>query len=175
MRLRRRHFLQLAAGAMAPPGFFHTAVAQAYPTRPVRLLVPSPPGGLADTLARLMGEWLAGRLRQPFVIENKSGAGNNIAAEAVANAAPDGHTLLITNPAHFLNGALYENSTSISTATLRQSRDFCALPMSWRCTHPYRPNRCLSSSPTPKLIPGRSTTRLPAPAHCSTWPASCSR
>ena len=57
------------------PGSFHTAVAQAYPTRPVRLVVPSPPGGLADTLARLMGEWLAGRLRQPFVIENKSGAG----------------------------------------------------------------------------------------------------
>jgi tripartite-type tricarboxylate transporter receptor subunit TctC len=108
MRLRRRHFLQLAAGALALPGFFHTAGAQAYPTRPVRLLVPSPPGGLADTLARLMGEWLAGRLRQPFVIENKSGASNNIAAEAVANAAPDGHTLLITNPAHFLNGALYE-------------------------------------------------------------------
>src|SRR4051812_36797394 len=106
MRLRRRHFLQLAVGALALPGVFRTA--WAFPTRPVHLMVPSPPGGLADTLARLMGEWLAGRLRQPFVIENKSGAGNNIAAEAVANAAPDGYTLLITNPAHFLNGALYE-------------------------------------------------------------------
>ena len=106
MRLRRRHFLHLAVGALALPTVLRTA--WAYPTGPVRMLVPSPPGGLADTLARLMGEWLAGRLRQPFVIENKSGAGNNIAAEAVANAAPDGHTLLITNPAHFLNGALYE-------------------------------------------------------------------
>jgi tripartite-type tricarboxylate transporter receptor subunit TctC len=108
MKQPRRQFLRLAAGALALPGFFHTARAQAYPTRPVRLLVPSPPGGLADTLARLMGEWLAGRLRQPFVIENKSGASNNIAAEAVANAASDGYTLLITNPAHFLNGALYD-------------------------------------------------------------------
>ena len=104
MKQPRRQFLRLAAGALALPGFFHTVWAQAYPTRPVRLLVPSPPGGLADTLARLMGEWLAGRLRQPFVVENRSGAGNNIAAEAVANVAPDGHTLLITNPAHFLNG-----------------------------------------------------------------------
>ena len=74
----------------------------------MRLLVASPPGGVADTLARLLGQWLSVRLHQPFVIENKSGAGNNIAAEAVANAAPDGHTLLITNPAHFLNEALYE-------------------------------------------------------------------
>ena len=106
MRLRRRRFLHLAAGALALPGVIRTA--WAYPTRPVRLLVPSPPGGLADTLARLMGQWLSVRLHQPFVIENKSGAGNNIAAEAVANAAPDGYTLLITNPAHFLNGALYE-------------------------------------------------------------------
>jgi len=106
MRLRRRHFLQLAAGVLALPGVFRTA--WAFPTRPVRLMVPSPPGSVPDTLARLMGEWLSGRLRQPFVIENKSGASNNIAAEAVANAAPDGHTLLITNPAHFLNGVLYE-------------------------------------------------------------------
>src|SRR5215467_13135474 len=106
MRLRRRRFLHLAAGALALPGVIRTA--WAYPTRPVRLLVPSPPGGLADTLARLVGQWLSARLGQPFVIENKSGAGNNIAAEAVANATPDGHTLLITNPAHFLNGALYE-------------------------------------------------------------------
>ena len=106
MRLRRRRFLHLAAGALALPGVIRTA--WAYPTRPVRLLVPSPPGGLADTLARLMGQWLSVRLHQPFVIENKSGAGNNIAAEAVANATPDGYTLLITNPAHFLNGALYQ-------------------------------------------------------------------
>jgi tripartite-type tricarboxylate transporter receptor subunit TctC len=106
MKQPRRQFLRLAAGALALPGGFRRA--WAYPTRPVRLLVASPPGGVADTLARLMGQWLSARLHQPFVIENKSGAGNNIAAEAVANAPPDGHMLLITNPAHLLNGALYD-------------------------------------------------------------------
>lgn len=106
MRLYRRQFLHLAAGVVAIPAV--SRMVGAYPARPVRLLVSSPPGGLADTLARLMGQWLSVRLQQPFVIENKSGAGNNIAAEAVANATPDGHTLLIINPAHFLNGALYE-------------------------------------------------------------------
>jgi tripartite-type tricarboxylate transporter receptor subunit TctC len=108
MKLPRRQFLHLAAGALALPAVSPMAWAQAYPTRPVRILVPSPPGGVADTLGRLMGQWLSERLGQPFVIENKSGAGNNIAAEAVANANPDGYTLLIVNPAHFLNGALYE-------------------------------------------------------------------
>jgi tripartite-type tricarboxylate transporter receptor subunit TctC len=106
MKRPRRQFLGLAAGALSLPAVLRAA--WAYPTRPVRLLVASPPGGVADTLARLLGQWLSVRLHQPFVIENKSGAGNNIAAEAVANAAPDGHTLLITNPAHFLNEALYE-------------------------------------------------------------------
>jgi tripartite-type tricarboxylate transporter receptor subunit TctC len=111
MNLSRRRLLHLAALGAAFPAASRLARAQTYPTRPVRLLVASPPGGLADILARLMGEWLSARLHQPFVVENKSGAGNNIAAEAVANAAPDGHTLLITNPAHFLNGALYDRLT----------------------------------------------------------------
>src|SRR5262245_66314856 len=103
----RRQFLHLA-GAIAFP---RSAWSQAYPTRPVRILVASPPGGVADTLARLMGQWLSERLGQPFVIENRSGAGNNIAAEAVANANPDGYTLLVVNPAHFLNSALYDRPT----------------------------------------------------------------
>jgi tripartite-type tricarboxylate transporter receptor subunit TctC len=104
----RRRFLHLAAASAALPTVSHFAWAQAYPTRPVRILVPSPPGGLADTLARLMGQWLSERFGQPFVIENRTGAGNNIAAEAVANANPDGYTLLMVNPAHVLNAALYE-------------------------------------------------------------------
>src|SRR5207253_10748276 len=81
---------------------------QAYPTRPVRLLVAAPPGGTADFLARVMGQWLSERLGQPFVTENRSGAASNVAAEIVANAAPDGHTLLLINPAHALNATLYD-------------------------------------------------------------------
>jgi tripartite-type tricarboxylate transporter receptor subunit TctC len=111
MKLHRRQFLHVAAAVAALPTVSRFGWAQAYPTRPVRILVASPPGGLADTLARLMGQWLSERLGQPFVIENRSGAGNNIAAEAVANANPDGYTLLIVNPAHFLNSALYDRPT----------------------------------------------------------------
>jgi len=111
MNLPRRRFLHLAAAVAALPAVSRFARAQVYPTRPVRILVASPPGGLADTLARLMGQWLSERLGQTFVIENRSGAGNNIAAEVVANANPDGYTLLIVNPAHFLNTALYEKPT----------------------------------------------------------------
>jgi tripartite-type tricarboxylate transporter receptor subunit TctC len=85
-----------------------TAWAQIYPTRPVRLIVGFEAGGAADILARLMGKWLSERLGQQFVIENRSGAGGNIAAEAVARAAPDGYTLLLLTSTDVINAALYE-------------------------------------------------------------------
>jgi tripartite-type tricarboxylate transporter receptor subunit TctC len=108
MNLPRRRFLHLAAGAVALPALSRSAGAQAYPTRPVRILVSSPPGGTADFLARVMGQWLSERLGQPSVIENRSGAANNVAAETVANAKPDGYTLLLVNPANALNATLYD-------------------------------------------------------------------
>src|SRR5882757_247177 len=108
MKLPRRQFLHLAAGALALPAVSRMAQAQAYPNRPVRILVSSPPGGTADFLARVMSQWLSERLGQPFVIENKGGSGNTLAAETVANAPADGHTLLVINPAHALNATLYE-------------------------------------------------------------------
>src|SRR5207253_11521409 len=108
MKLSRRRFLHLATGALALPAVSRFAWAQAYPTRSVRILVASPPGGTADFLARVMGQWLSERLGQPFIIENRQGAGTNIAAEAVANANPDGYTLLLINPAHALNATLYD-------------------------------------------------------------------
>src|ERR1700738_3351865 len=93
MRLPRRLFLQLAASAAALPATSRIAGAQTYPQRPVRLIVPFASGGASDILARLMGQWLTERLGQPFVIENRPGAGSNIATEAVVNAPPDGYTL----------------------------------------------------------------------------------
>src|SRR5580700_10187530 len=94
MKLPRRQFLHLAAGAAALPAISRIARAQTYPTRPVRLIVPFPPGGVGDILGRLMGQWLAGRLDRPFVIENRTGAAGNIGTETVVKSAPDGYTLL---------------------------------------------------------------------------------
>src|SRR5262249_5357561 len=94
MKLPRRNFLHLAAGAAALPGVSRIAWAQAYPSRPVRLLGGFRAGGNADTTARVMAQWLSERLGQPFVVENRTGAATNIAAEAVVRSPPDGYTLL---------------------------------------------------------------------------------
>src|SRR4051812_8906424 len=91
----RRRFLHLAAGAAATPALSRLARAQAYPTRPVRIIVGFAAGGGADIVARLLGQWLSERLGQPFVIENRPGAGSNIGTEAVVRANPDGYTLLM--------------------------------------------------------------------------------
>jgi len=109
MILSRRKLLHLAAGAASLPAFSQGARSQAYPTRPVRVIVGFPPGGSADIQARLMGQWLSERLGQPFVIENRPGAGTNVATEAVVKAAPDGYTLLLATEAAAINATLYEN------------------------------------------------------------------
>jgi tripartite-type tricarboxylate transporter receptor subunit TctC len=108
MKLPRRQFLHLAAGAAALPAVSRIARAQAYPSRPVRWIVGFTPAGGNDIVARLMGQWLSERLGQPFVIENRPGAGTNLATEAVVNAPPDGYTLLLANLANAINSTLYE-------------------------------------------------------------------
>ena len=108
MDLLRRRFLHLATGAAVLPALARIARAQPYPTRPVRLVVGFAAGGPTDVLARLIGEWLSERLGQPFVIEDRPGAGGNIATEAVVNAAADGHTLLLVAPANTINATLYD-------------------------------------------------------------------
>jgi tripartite-type tricarboxylate transporter receptor subunit TctC len=108
MKLPRREFLHLAAGAAAQPALPRIAWAQTYPSRPVRIVVPFPAGQATDTVARLMGQSLSERLGQPFVIENRTGAGGNIATESVVRAAPDGYSLLLVSLANATNATLYK-------------------------------------------------------------------
>src|SRR5262245_39614307 len=103
MKLPRRNFLHLAAGAAALPAVSRIARAQAYPSRPVRIVVGFAPGGPSDIITRLIGQWLSERLGQPFVIENRPGGGTNIATEAVVRAPADGYTLLMVGPAQAIN------------------------------------------------------------------------
>jgi tripartite-type tricarboxylate transporter receptor subunit TctC len=108
MKLLRRRFLHLAAGAAALPAAARIAWAQAYPARSVRLIVPFPSGGQIDIIARLMGQWLSERLSQPFVIDNRPGAGGNIGTEAVVRAEADGHTLLLASGTNAINATLFD-------------------------------------------------------------------
>jgi tripartite-type tricarboxylate transporter receptor subunit TctC len=113
MTLARRRLLQGAAGAAMLPLLPHIAGAQIYPTQPVRVIVGFAAGGSTDIVARLMAQWLSQRLGQQFVVENRPGAGTNIATEAVVNAAPDGHTLLMISPSNAVNASLYDKLTFV--------------------------------------------------------------
>src|SRR5262245_27012276 len=104
----RRQFLHLAAGAAVLSAVPRIARAQAYPARPVRVIVGFTPGSASDILARLMGQWLSERLGQPFIIDNRPGAGGNIATEAVAHAPADGYTLLLVSVSNAINATLYD-------------------------------------------------------------------
>jgi tripartite-type tricarboxylate transporter receptor subunit TctC len=108
MKLPRRKFLDLAAGAAALPAVSRLAMAQAYPSRPVRIVVGLAAGGGVDIVARLIGRWLSERLGQPFVIENRPGAGTNIGTEAVVRSAADGYTLLLVTPFNAISATLYD-------------------------------------------------------------------
>src|SRR5664279_2562366 len=109
MKFLRRAFMHLAVGAAALPAVPRLARAQAYPSRPARIVVGFTAGGATDIQARLMGEWLSDRLGQQFIIENRAGASGNIGTEAVAKAPADGYTLLQVGTPNVINAALYSN------------------------------------------------------------------
>jgi tripartite-type tricarboxylate transporter receptor subunit TctC len=108
MNIPRRRFLQLTAGAVALPAMPQLAQAQAYPARPVRIIVPVPAGGALDIMARLIGQWLSEHMGQPFVVENRPGAGTNIGIEAAVRAPADGYTLLLIPGSVTVNATLNE-------------------------------------------------------------------
>ena len=107
MKLPRRKFLYLAAGAAARPGVSRSAWAQAYPTRPVRWIIPFPPGGGADSVSQIMGSWLSDKLGQPIIIESKPGGAANIGTQTVVNSPPDGYTLLFFGSSAAINATFY--------------------------------------------------------------------
>ena len=135
MKLPRRRFLSLAAGAVAMPAVARVAGAQAYPSRPVRIVVGFAAGGSSDIGARLMGQWLQERLGQPFVIENRPGAATNLATETVVHSAPDGYTLLMIGPSSTINATLYDKLNFVFlrdiapvASTIRQPQIILANP-----------------------------------------------
>ena len=132
MKLPRRKFLHLAAGAAALPNVARFAWAQAYPTRPVRIIVGFAAGGPADIVARLTAQWLSERLGQSFVVENRTGAATNIATEAVVRAPADGYTLLFVTATNAINTRYTKSLVSISAATSCRSLASSVHPASWR-------------------------------------------
>jgi tripartite-type tricarboxylate transporter receptor subunit TctC len=128
MKLPRRQFLHLAAAAAALPAVSRIAWAQAYPTRPVRIIVPTAPAGAPDVVARLMGPWLSERLGQQFVVENRPGSGSNIGTEAVVRASPDGYTLLVVSSANTINATLYDKLNFVFLRDIAAVAGIISLP-----------------------------------------------
>jgi tripartite-type tricarboxylate transporter receptor subunit TctC len=128
MKLPRRQFLHLAAGAAALPAMSRIAWTQAYPSRPVRIIAPTGSGGAPDIIARLIGPWLSERLGQQFVVENRPGAGGNIATEGVVRASPDGYTLLMVGSWNAINATLYEKLNFVFLRDIAAVAGIISLP-----------------------------------------------
>jgi len=146
MKLPRRKFLHLAAGAAALPAVSRFAWAQSYPTRPVRIIVPFAPGGANDITARLIGQWLAERLGQQFLIENRPGGGSNIGIEAVVRAPADGYTLLVVGSTAAINATLFEK------LNYNFIRDLAPVASIARLPHVMQVNPSLPVTTVPEFI-----------------------
>jgi tripartite-type tricarboxylate transporter receptor subunit TctC len=128
MKLPRRQLLHLAAGAAVLLAVSPITRAQNYPTRPVRIIAPTAPGGAPDILARLVGPWLSERLGQPFVVENRPGGGGNIGTEAVVRASPDGYTILMVSSANAINATLYDKLNFVFLRDIAAVAGIISLP-----------------------------------------------
>jgi tripartite-type tricarboxylate transporter receptor subunit TctC len=155
MKLPRRQFLHLAAGAAALPAMPRIGRAQAYPTRPVRIVVAGAPGGANDVLARLVSPWLSERLGQQFVAENRAGGSGNIGTETVVRAPPDGYTLLLIDTQPMINSPLYEKLNYNFIRDIVPIAGIAAFPTSWWSTHRSPSKQFPTSSLTQKPIQAR--------------------
>jgi tripartite-type tricarboxylate transporter receptor subunit TctC len=143
MKLVRRRFMQLLAGAAAFP---MAARADTYPSRPVHMILGFPAGGSSDVIGRLMAQWLSQRLGQPFVFDNRPGAGSNIGTEFVAKSAPDGYTMLMSTPANAINATLYDN------LNFNYLRDFAPVSGVFRVPNVLEVNPSVPVNTVPELI-----------------------
>src|SRR5262245_27261608 len=175
MKLPRRNFLHLAAGAAVLPAVSRIARAQAYPTRPVRIIFGLASGSAGDILARLIGQWLSERLAQPFVIENRVGAGGTVAAEAVVRSPPDGYTLLACGSPDVINATLNDKLNFVFLRDIAPVAGVARGPHVL-VVHPSFPAKTIPEFIAhAKPIRARSTSDRPALAPWPTWPPNCSR
>ena len=171
MRLGRRQILHLAAGTATLPVTSLFSWAENYPVRPVHLIVGFFAGGLTDILSRILAEWLAGRFRQQFIVENVAGAGTNIATEWVVRASPDGYTLLMATSSNAINATLYDH---LNFEFLRDTAPVASVARTplVMAVNPSFPT--LNLSPMRRLTPVRSIWRQPAREARSILPVSFS-
>jgi tripartite-type tricarboxylate transporter receptor subunit TctC len=171
VKLPRRKFLHLVAGAAALPARPGVASALNYPTRPVHILVGFAPAGATDICARLIGQWLSERLGQQFIVENRPGAGSNIATEGVVRAPADGYMLLVFGPPAAFNATLYNN---LNFNFLRDIVPIGGIMRAPSLIRRFRPKLFPNSSPMPRRVPARLAWRRVVTGPHSISSASCS-
>jgi tripartite-type tricarboxylate transporter receptor subunit TctC len=175
MNIPRREFLHLAAGAVAAPMAPRAARAQTYPSRSVRIVVGAAAGGTNDIFARLIGQWLSDKLGQPYIVEDRPGAGGNIAAEAVVRAQADGYTLHLASTPDTVNTTLYEKISFSYVRDMAPVASILRAPLVM-VTNPLVPVRTVSEF----IAYARANSRAlnmasPASGARHTSPVSCSR
>jgi tripartite-type tricarboxylate transporter receptor subunit TctC len=146
MIISRRHLMLGAAAVVAAPIFPCLARAEAYPSRPIRFVVPFPAGGVSDIIARQMGQWLSDKLGQPFVVEDRGGAGSNLGTEVVVNSEPDGYTLLLDGSANAVNATLYPDLSFVYL------RDITPVASMFRAPHIMEVNPSFPAQTIPDFI-----------------------
>jgi tripartite-type tricarboxylate transporter receptor subunit TctC len=175
MKLPRRKFLHLAAAVPTLLAVSRIAWAQGYPNKPVHIIVPVPAGGPIDLAARLIGQWLADRLGQSFVVENRPSAGGHVGIEAVARAQADGYTLLLALAGNTMNAALFEKLNYDFIRDIAPIASINHIPLVLASNPLFPPKTVPELIATPWPIPAKSTWQRRVSAPCRRWRVSCSR
>jgi len=172
--MKRRTFLHLAIGGAALPALSRLAVAENYPTRPVRVIVAQAPGSGSDIAARLIGQWLSDRLGQQFVVENRPGAGGNIGTEEAVRSPPDGYTILLVVTANTINATLYSNLNFSFVRDIEPVASIFVVPLVMEVNPSFPAKTVADFIAHANANPARSPWPRPASAARNTWRANCS-